>query len=137
MKPGHTIGSIRLIPAETCPPFLAGCATAPKPSPGPKYAPPARIMREARFLSVPVKKRAADYLQAAAVTPSMLGSGIGTPACETYNAACGELTVLLHASEGGKLWNHPLTLTGNNNSYRLRLEAAGSAVWATNYLQTV
>jgi len=66
----------------------------------------------------------------------MLGSGIGTPACETYNAACGELTVLLRASEGGKLWNHPLTLTGNNNSYRLRLEPAGSAVWAPNYFTT-
>ena len=51
-------------------------------------------------------------------------------------AACGELTVLLRASEDGKLWNHPLTLTGNNNSYRLRLEPAGSAVWAPNYFTT-
>jgi len=32
--------------------------------------------------------------------------------------------------------NHPLTLTGNNNSYRLRLEPAGSAVWAPNYFTT-
>ena len=136
MKPGHTIGSIRLIAAVTCIAFLAGCATAPQTSHGPEYAPTASIMREARSLSVPVEKRAADYLQAAAVTASMLGSGIGTPACETYNAACGELTVLLRASEGGKLWNHPLTLTGNNNSYRLRLEPAGSAVWAPNYFTT-
>ena len=116
--------------------FLTGCATAPQTSHGPEYAPTASIMREARSLSVPVEKRAADYLQAAAVTAPMLGSGIGTPACETYNAACGELTVLLRASEGGKLWNHPLTLTGNNNSYRLRLEPAGSAVWAPNYFTT-
>jgi len=136
MKPGHTIGSIRLIAAVTCIAFLAGCATAPQTARGPEYAPTASIMREARSLSVPVEKRAADYLQAAAVTASMLGSGIGTPACETYNAACGELTVLLRASEGGKLWNHPLTLTGNNNSYRLRLEPAGSAVWAPNYFTT-
>ena len=136
MKPGHTIGSIRLIAAVTCIAFLAGCATAPQTSHGPEYAPTASIMREARSLSVPVEKRAADYLQAAAVTAPMLGSGIGTPACETYNAACGELTVLLRASEGGKLWNHPLTLTGNNNSYRLRLEPAGSAVWAPNYFTT-
>jgi len=136
MKPGHTIGSIRLIAAVTCIAFLAGCATAPQTSHGPEYAPTASIIREARSLSVPVEKRAADYLQAAAVTASMLGSGIGTPACETYNAACGELTVLLRASEGGKLWNHPLTLTGNNNSYRLRLEPAGSAVWAPNYFTT-
>ena len=136
MKPGHTIGSIRLIAAVTCIAFLAGCATAPQTARGPEYAPTASIMREARSLSVPVEKRAADYLQAAAVTAPMLGSGIGTPACETYNAACGELTVLLRASEGGKLWNHPLTLTGNNNSYRLRLEPAGSAVWAPNYFTT-
>ena len=137
MKPGHTIGSIRLIGAVTCIAFLAGCATtAPQTAHGPEYVPTASIMREARSLSVPVEKRAADYLQAAAVTASMLGSGIGTPACETYNAACGELTVLLRASEGGKLWNHPLTLTGNNNSYRLRLEPAGSAVWAPNYFTT-
>jgi len=136
MKPGHTIGSIRLIAAVTCIAFLAGCATAPQTSHGPEYAPTASIMREARSLSVPVEKRAADYLQAAAVTAPMLGSGIGTPACETYSAACGELTVLLRASEGGKLWNHPLTLTGNNNSYRLRLEPAGSAVWAPNYFTT-
>ena len=90
-------------------------------------------MREARSSSVPVEKRAADYLQAAAVTAPLLGSGIGTPACETYNAACGELTVLLRASEGGTLWNHPLTLTGNNSTYHLRLEPASNAVWAPNY----
>ena len=136
MKPGHTIGSIRLIAAVTCIAFLAGCATAPQTARGPEYAPTASIMREARSLSVPVEKRAADYLQAAAVTAPRLSGGIGTPACETYNAACGELTVLLRASEGGKLWNHPLTLTGNNNSYRLRLEPAGSAVWAPNYFTT-
>ena len=136
MKPGHTIGSIRLIAAVTCIAFLAGCATAPQTARGPEYAPTASIMREARSLSVPVEKRAADYLQAAAVTAPLLSGGIGTPACETYNAACGELTVLLRASEGGKLWNHPLTLTGNNNSYRLRLEPAGSAVWAPNYFTT-
>ena len=136
MKPGHTIGSIRLIAAVTCIAFLAGCATAPQTARGPEYAPTASIMREARSLSVPVEKRAADYLQAAAVTAPLLSGGIGTPACETYNAACGELTVLLHASEDGKLWNHPLTLTGNNKSYRLRLEPAGSAVWAPNYFTT-
>ncbi len=136
MKPGHTIGSIRLIAAVTCIAFLAGCATAPQTARGPEYAPTASIMREARSLSVPVEKRAADYLQAAAVTAPLLSGGIGTPACETYNAACGELTVLLRASEGGKLWNHPLTLTGNNNSYRLRLEPAGSAVWTPNYFTT-
>jgi len=90
-------------------------------------------MREARSANLPVEKRAADYLQAAAMTTPLLGTGIGTPACETYNAACGELAVLLRNSEGGQLWNHPLTLAGNNTTYHLRLEPAGSAVWAPNY----
>src|SRR5438309_12076442 len=128
--------SIRLIAGVTCLALLASCATAPQTARGPEYAPTASLMREARSANAPVEKRAADYLQAAAMTAPLLGTGIGTPACETYNAACGELTVLLHASEDGKLWNHPLTLTGNN-SYRLRLEPAGSAVWAPNYFTTL
>jgi triacylglycerol esterase/lipase EstA (alpha/beta hydrolase family) len=90
-------------------------------------------MREARSANVPVERRAGDYLQAAALTAPLLGNGIGTPACETYNAACGELTVLLRSSEGGQLWNQPLTLAGNNTTYRLRLEPASNAVWAPNY----
>jgi triacylglycerol esterase/lipase EstA (alpha/beta hydrolase family) len=128
--------SIRLIAAVTCLAFLISCATAPQTARGPEYAPTASIMREARSATVPIEKRAADYLQAAAMTAPLLGSGIGTPACETYNAACGELTVLLRSSEGGRLWNQPLTLAGNNTTYRLRLEPASNAVWAPNYFTT-
>src|SRR5215831_7128237 len=124
---------IRLIGAVTCLAFLASCATAPQTARGPEYAPTASIMREARSANVPVEKRAGDYLQAAAMTAPLLGNGIGTPACETYNAACGELTVLLRSSEGGRLWNHPLTLAGNNQTYHLRLEPASNAIWAPNY----
>jgi pimeloyl-ACP methyl ester carboxylesterase len=95
------------------------------------------MMREARSSQVPVEKRAADYLQAAAMTASLLGSGAQeTPARDTYNAACGELTVLLRSSEGGRLWNHPLNLTENNSTYHLRLEPASNAVWAPNYFTT-
>ena len=112
MKLEDTKISIRLIAAVTCLAFFASCATAPQAARGPEYAPTASLMREARSANVPVEKRAADYLQAAAMTAPLLGTGIGTPACETYNAACGELTVLLRSSEGGRLWNHPLTLTG-------------------------
>jgi pimeloyl-ACP methyl ester carboxylesterase len=125
--------SIRLIAAVTCLAVLASCATAPQTARGPEYPPTASIMREARSANVPVEKRAADYLQAAAMTAPLLGTGIGTPACETYNAACGELTVLLRASEGGRLWNQPLTLAGNNSTYHLRMEPASNAVWAPNY----
>ncbi|MGH9881342.1 MAG: esterase/lipase family protein, partial [Pyrinomonadaceae bacterium] len=95
------------------------------------------IMREARSTNVPVEKRAADYLQSAAMTAPLLGTGIGTPACETYNAACGELSVLLRSSEGGRLWNQPLTLTGNNTTYHLRMEAATPTVWAPNYFTSL
>ena len=133
MKLEKTKASIRLIAAVTWLAFLAGCATAPQIARGPEYAPTANLMREARSPSIPVEKRAADYLQAAAVTAPLLGTGIGTPACETYNAACGELTVLLRSSEGGRLWNQPLTFAGNNTSYRLRLEPASDAVWSPDY----
>src|SRR6476646_128121 len=111
MKPEGTRTSIRLIAAGTCLAFFAGCATAPQTARGPEYAPTASIMREARSSSVPVEQRAADYLQAAAGTAPLLGHGIWTPACATYNAACGELTLLLCPSEAGRLWNQPLTLT--------------------------
>ena len=128
---------LRLIAAATCAAFLVGCATTPQIARGPEYEPATSIMREARSSSVPVEQRAADYLQAAAMTAPLLGSGAqATPACDTYNAACGELTVLLRNSEGGRLWNHPLTLVGNNTTYHLRLEAASNAVWAPNYFTT-
>ena len=132
MKPEDRTISIRVIAAVTCLAFLASCATAPHTVRGPEYAPTAKVMREARSATTPVAKRAADYLQAAAMTAPLLGTGIGTPACETYNTACGELTVLLRSSEGGRLWNQPLTLTGDK-TYHLRLEPAGNAVWASNY----
>jgi pimeloyl-ACP methyl ester carboxylesterase len=91
-------------------------------------------MREARSSQVPVEKRAADYLQASAITAPLLGTGAqATAARETYNAACGELALLLRSSEAGQLWNHPLTLAANNTTYRLRLEPANYAVWAPEY----
>ena len=71
------------------------------------------------------------------MTAPLLGTGAQeTPACDTYNAACGELTILLRSSEGGRLWNHPLTLTASNNTYHLRLEPSSSAVWGPDYFTT-
>ena len=137
MQPEKTKASVRLIAGVTCVALFASCATAPQAGRGPEYAPAASLMREARSVQVPVEKRAADYLQAAAMTAPLLGSGAQeTPACETYNAACGELAVLLRNSEGGQLWNRPLTLAGSNGAYHLRLEPASNAVWAPNYFTT-
>src|SRR4029453_7353962 len=103
-----TSGGLQFIAAITWIVFFAGCATGPQTARGAEYAPTASLMREARSANVPVEKRAADYLQAAAMTAPLLGTGIGTPVCETYNAACGEVAVLLRSSEGGRLWNQPL-----------------------------
>jgi pimeloyl-ACP methyl ester carboxylesterase len=139
MNPNHprTPVWLRFIAATTCLAFFASCATAPQTGRGPEYAPTASIMREARSPNVPAETRAADYLQAASITAPLLGSGSQeTPAVNTYNSACGELTVLLRSSGGGRLWNHPLTLTGNNSTYHLRLEPASHAVWAPNYFTT-
>src|SRR5207244_1809987 len=117
---------------------VAGCATTPQTAGRLQYAPAAGIMREARSSQVPVEKRAADYLQAAAMTAPLLGTGAQeTPAVDTYNAACGELAVLLRSSEGGRLWNYPLIFTASDKTYHLRLEPAGSAVWAANYFTTL
>ena len=119
MNPKHPKISIpiHVIAATTCLALFAGCATTPQTAGRLQYAPAASIMREARSSQVPVEQRAADYLQAAAMTAPLLGTGAQeTPARDTYNAACGELTVLLHSSEGGRLWNHPLTLTASNKS---------------------
>jgi len=91
-------------------------------------------MREARSSQIPVEKRGADYLQAAAMTAPLLGTGAQeTPAGDTYNAACGELTVLLRSGEGGRLWNNSLTLATNNQTYHLRLQSAAPGVWAPDY----
>src|SRR5881275_1204722 len=136
MKPecSKTPIRLRLIAAGTCLAFFAGCATTPQTAGRLQYGPAAKTLREARSPQVPVEKRAADYLQVAAMTAPLLGTGASPiPALETYNAACGELTVLLRSSEGERLWNHPLTLTGHNSAYHLRLEPAGNAVWAPNY----
>jgi triacylglycerol esterase/lipase EstA (alpha/beta hydrolase family) len=136
MNPKHSETSIRIrvIAAGTCLAFFVGCATTPQTAGRLQYGPAASVMKEARSSQVPVEKRAADYLQAAAMTAPLLGTAAqDTPALDTYNAACGELTILLRSNEGGRLWNHPLTLAGNNNTYHLRLEPAGRGVWAPNY----
>jgi len=54
----------------------------------------------------------------------------------TYNTAAAELTILLRSSEGGRLWNQPLTVTSNNETYHLHLQPAGPAVWAPDYFNS-
>ena len=126
----------RLIALTATVAFLAACATTP-PQRVTQYAPAADSLREARSPQVPAEKRAADYLHAAAITAPLLGSGTQeTPAVNTYNTAAAELTILLRSTEGGRLWNQPLTVTSNNETYHLHLQPAGPAVWAPDYFNS-
>src|SRR5215475_14274132 len=130
--------SLRLISAVTCFAFLASCATAPKTAQGPEYGPTAGLMSQARSLQVPVETRAANYLQAAAVTAPMLGSGTPpTPAVNTYNAASAELTLLLRSAEGGRLWDRRVTLADKSTAYHLRLEPGTyHSTWSPDFFSS-
>ncbi len=130
---GKTSDGLRLIAVTLCLTFFAGCATTPHGA-GLVYAPAAKNLREARSGQVPVERRAADYLQVAAMTAPLLGTGSQeTPARDTYNTAAAELTILLRSAEGGRLWNRPITLANDRESYRLRLQPAGPGIWAPDY----
>ena len=126
--------SVAFVVAGTCLAFVAGCATAPQGAGRFVYAPVANSLREARSSQVAVEKRAADYLQVAAMTAPLLGSGIQeTPARDTYNTAVAELTLLLRSADEGRLWNHPLTLANGSETYQLRLQLVGPDTWAPDY----
>ena len=76
-------------------------------------------------------------MHAAALTAPLLGSGTQeTPALETYNTAAAELTILLRSSDGGRLWNQPVTVTSNNQTYHLHLQPAGPAIWPPDYFNS-
>ena len=125
---------IRSVAGATCLAFLAGCATTPQTARGPQYPPAANTLREARSSQVPIERRAADYLQVAAICAPLLGNGTQeTPARNTYNTAAAEITILLRSADGGQLWNHPLTLTNGGETYHLRLQPASYGVWAPDY----
>ena len=124
---------LRLFALATCAVFLASCVS-PQQAANPQDVAAAQDLAKARSPQVQTEERAGLYLDAAALTAPRLGSGKeATPARETYNAASAELTILLRSGEGGRLWNHPLTLTADNAAYHLRLQPASDAVWSPNY----
>jgi len=133
MSPKSNAAS-RFIAAATLIVFLSSCATSQQVTRSESPA-VSNALREARSPMIPPEKRAADYLQAAALAAPQLGSGTrATDARETYNAAAAELTILLRSADGGRLWNHSLTLAGQNRTYHLRLQAGSpSSVWAADY----
>jgi triacylglycerol esterase/lipase EstA (alpha/beta hydrolase family) len=128
MKTWHRIGE-----AITGAILLSSCATHPIGSPQDLAA--VRSLRTARSQQLSLETRAADYLHAAALAAPELGSGTQpTLALKTYNTAAAELTILLRSAEGGRLWNHPVTLTADHIGYHLRLQPAGApAVWSPDY----
>jgi hypothetical protein len=78
---------LRYLTVAACLALVAGCATTQQTA-GLQYAPAARLMRQARSPNASAETRAANYLQAAAMTAPMLGTGTeDTPARDTYNAA--------------------------------------------------
>jgi len=88
-------------------------------------------------MNLSLEARAADYLRAASLSASNLGTGPQpTVARQNYNAAAAEVTILLRSGEGGRLWNHPLTLNANNTTYHLRLQPATEGVWSPNYFSS-
>jgi pimeloyl-ACP methyl ester carboxylesterase len=122
----------RFAAAAACVALLASCATHPVGTPQEIAA--ARFLKDGRSIHLSLEARAADYLQAASLSASNLGSGTqSTVARETYNTSAAELTVLLRSGDGGRLWNHPLTLNANNTTYHLRIQPAEHAVWSPNY----
>src|SRR5947199_6226674 len=106
MKPkcSKTPIRLRLIAAGTCLAFFAGCATTPQTAGRLQYGPAANALREARSPQVPVEKRAADYLQIAAMTSPLLGTrDQQTRAVNSYNAAYGQLNMLLRNKQAARL----------------------------------
>ena len=77
----------RIVAAATCLTLLAACAT-PQPARRPQDVVAERSLRKGRSVHLSLDARAADYLQAAALTAPELGSGKqATSARDIYNAA--------------------------------------------------
>src|SRR5262249_42841749 len=86
---------LRSVAALTAVVFLASCATQ-QPVGRPEDIAAAKSLKEARSMHLSLEARAADYLQAASLSASNLGSGTqSTVARQNYNAAASELTILL------------------------------------------
>jgi pimeloyl-ACP methyl ester carboxylesterase len=126
---------LRFFAATTLAVFLASCATPQKLTRNEQPA-VTTALRAARSPTLPPERRAADYLKVAAGAVPQLGSGTQpTVARDTYNAAAAELTILLRSAEGGRLWNHPLTLTrSDGRTYHLQLQSGRFPfTWAPDY----
>ena len=129
---------VRLIFAASYLAVVAGCAMAPLPPPEARHHQAAKELHEARSARASTEQRLGHYLQAAAEASPLLGQGAEAPALrEIYNTAAAELTVLLRSADGGRLWNHPLTVTADGTSYQFRFASASrqEGTWAPSYFR--
>ena len=118
--------------------FILGCATSPQQLRNPKCALAEKSLNEARSTSLPTEQRIALYLQAAANSGSLLGSGSDAiRSREIYNAASSEVTVLIRTADDGQWWNRPESVTYGGAVYQLRFAPAiHDKVWAPDYFTT-
>ena len=83
-----------------------------------------------------MERRAAAYVRAAAATAPMLGDrSQALRARAVYNQASAELAALLRSTDGGRLWNQPMTLAGDGGvPWRLRFQpGTQTGFWAPEY----
>jgi pimeloyl-ACP methyl ester carboxylesterase len=133
VSPSRKLVHLRFIAAAAVLVFAAGCATTPRAT-DPADVAAVRDLTEARSLRFSPEEKVAHYLDAAALTAPRLGpSNEYSVARQTYNSAAGELTILLRSADGGKLWNHPMTVASGNTTYHLRIQPAGYEVWSPDY----
>src|SRR5262249_44786717 len=105
-NPRKSSPTLRLVTVLSGLALLVSCATQPVGRPEDVAA--AKSLKEARSMNLSLEARAADYLRAASLSASNLGTGPQpTVARQNYNAAAAEVTILLRSGEGGRLWNHP------------------------------
>ncbi|RYD25969.1 MAG: alpha/beta fold hydrolase, partial [Verrucomicrobiaceae bacterium] len=88
-------------------------------------------LKQASRKTLSPEERAALYLSSAAQSAKLLDSPeSGTSARETYNSSAADLTVLLASTDGGRLWNKPLTLSSGGTTWRLRFaKPTRDGVW--------
>lgn len=126
----------RFLVGAICLAVLMGCATTPLPPPEARHHLAAKELRAARARHGSTEERLGHYLKAAEEAGPLLGQGTEPLVVrDIYNAAVAEFTILLCSAEGGRFWNHPLTVTNGGNSYRLRYAPASrqAGVWAPGY----
>jgi len=109
---------------------FSACVNTPVSPQSAAHRAAAQCLKDAGEKSLPPDQRAALYLKAAEAEYRAPADADR----QLYNQAAAELTVLLRGADGGRLWNHPLTLTSGSTTYRLRFaHGTRDGVWDPNY----